>query len=191
MSTTAPLPKNSFLVIRPNLIGSLIAVLLAWGFCALVGGVLFLTDENPNLTVIILSLAPFALVITYYGLIKGLLQGAGAIHVGKEGFVLVRGKNDTPFYHWDAIQDFHLGKLGRSPVHDGIDAPHMHVINNDGTVRADWLPGNTGLMPQTLIDVMEYLRELHRQGWPVTPTRLPEIHAALKAQHDKTLEDGA
>lgn len=183
-------PTSSFLVIRPNPIVGLIATLIAWGFSILVGGLLFLTDDNPNLTVITLMLAPFALVITYYGLIKGLLQGAGAIHVGKEGFVLVRGKGDTPFYGWDTVQDFFIGKFGHSPVHDGIDAPHMHVIDGDGTVRVDWLPGNTGLMPHTLVDVMEYLRQLHRQGWPVTPTRLPEIYAALNAQRDVKIVGG-
>lgn len=159
---------------------------MAWGVSAFAGSLLFFTTEEPNLTVILVLVTPFALLITYYGLIKGLFQGAGAVHVGKEGFTLQRGKDDMPFYPWDSVQDFFIGKFAGSPVHDGIDAPHMHVLDADGKVSVDWLPGNTGLTPYYLVEVMKYLRQLHRDGWPTTPTRLAEIYAALKARDSKT-----
>jgi hypothetical protein len=177
--------SDIFLSIRPNPLGGLVVTLLAWGISTFAGALLFFTAEKPNLTVISILVTPFAFIITYYGLIKGLFQGAGAIHVSKEGFSLCRGKADTPYYPWDSVQDFFIGKFARSPVHDGIDAPHMHVLSADGKVRVEWLPGNTGLTPHYLVEVMEYLRQLHREGWPTTPTRLPEIYAALKAR-DRT-----
>lgn len=176
-------PDDCFLVIHPNLRDSQIVLVLAWGFSGLVAALLSLTDLS--LGTMLILLLPFPLVITYYGLIKGLLQGAGAIHVGREGFTLRRGKGDTPYFAWADVQDFFLGKFARSVVHDGVDAPHMHVKGTDGRVSVDWLPGNTGLTPHYLVEVMEYLRQLHREGWPTTPTRLSEIYAALKARDSK------
>ncbi len=190
MQSAPPSCTDTFLSIRPNPLEGLIVTLMAWGVSAFAGSLLFFTTEEPNLTVILVLVTPFALLITYYGLIKGLFHGAGAIHVGKEGFTLQRGKDDTPFYSWDSVQDFFIGKFARSPVHDGIDAPHMHVLDADGKVSVDWLPGNTGLTPYYLVEVMKYLRQLHREGWPTTPTRLPEIYAALKAQRETPSTEG-
>lgn len=186
MASAQPPCSDTFLSIRPNPLGGLIVTLIAWGVSAFAGGLLFFTTEKPNLIFILALVSPFALLITYYGLIKGLLQGSGAIHIGKEGFSLCRGKADSHFYRWESVQDFFIGKFARSPVHEGTDAPHMHVLGADGKVQVDWLPGNTGLTPAYLVEVMEYLRQLHREGWPVTPTRLPEIYAALKARDSKT-----
>lgn len=161
------------LVIAPNRASALVVVALAWLFCLFAAwlGTFALPPESSN-WVAWVPIAPFGLVITWYGL-KTSFLGAGRITLTAEGFTVSDGRTNRVQRRWNEIEIFFLDTAFTSPVFAGKEAPHFRL--NDGTV--DWLPQNGGHSAADVVAVMEGARRLASLGWPIRPKRLSELTA--------------
>lgn len=162
------------LVIAPNRASALVVVALAWVFCFFAAwlGSFALPPESPN-WVAWVPVAPFGLVVTWYGL-KTSFLGAGRITLRPEGFTVSDGRYMRVQRRWDEIDAFFLDTAFTSPIYAGKEAPHFRHLN-DGTV--DWLPQNGGYPAADLVAIMEGARRLAAIGWPISPKRLSELTA--------------
>lgn len=177
---------NWSLVITPNRVAALLALTLAWLFCALVAWMLYFTfaPDTPG-WIAWAPVAPFALVITYYGL-KTLLVRSGTITLTEEGFTVSDVKHDRVRRRWDEIEMFFLDTTFSSPVYDGKEAPHFR-LKADSSVG--WLPQNGGHTAAELVLIMEAARRLAAAGWPVRPGRVSELRKSAQSVESPALQE--